>query len=98
MLGRVDEGGDAWVPDCYFWALVLRTMVVRMATSWVDSLVRSVRREAGRTSVAASRRSQYWVSRASLQAIEILLRKSARLWPAWASSVLAPMEVPALSN
>jgi hypothetical protein len=47
---------------------------------------------------ASSRRNQYNVSRASLSAMLYLLIKSARLWPACASSTFAPTEVPDLNN
>jgi len=40
------------------------------------------------------RASQYLVSLASFRAIDIFDIKSALLWPAWASSTLAPIDVP----
>ncbi|TKS60332.1 MAG: hypothetical protein EWM72_01474 [Nitrospira sp.] len=42
--------------------------------------------------------SQYLASRISFKAMEYLLMKSARLWPAWASSTLAPTEVADLKS
>lgn len=77
---------------------VFLTMVVRIATSSLASSMRGANRVATTISVAASKRSQYSVSRASLQAMEYFDVKSARLWLACPSSTFAPIDVPDRNN
>ncbi len=69
-------------------------IAVRIPTSSLASVRISFRRSSGTASVASNNLSQYRVSRASLQAMEILDKKSALLCPPCASSTLAPIDVP----
>lgn len=69
-------------------------IAVRIPTSSLASVRISFKRSSGMTSAAFNNLSQYRVSRASLQAMEILDKKSALLCPPCASSTLAPIDVP----
>ena len=83
--------------SCYRDALLVFTMAVRMrviSSACANCCVRSICTILD----SCSKRSQYLVSLASFEAIDIFARKSARLWAAHASSTFAPILVPLLSN
>jgi hypothetical protein len=73
-------------------ALIVIWAMMRQISS--DSLIRMPKSVLPAIFDALSNLSQYFVSRASLSAILYLCMKSALLSAAWASSTLAPIEVP----